>query len=370
MNLVTHLDERLWRSIQSSYESRNFTGAILDGIYFLSDLIREKTGLESDGTTLVGQAFGGKTPKLRVNTLQTESEKNIQAGIEQLMRGLYRAVRNPRSHEKYTDNQKDADAIILFTNYLLGIIDQAKTRFSKSEFLNRVFDPDFVKKARYAELLAAEVPPKQRLEVMLDLFRKKETGDGTRLSFFVSALLPKLNAQQKKEFLAAVSEELRVVNSNKTIRYILQIFPVDTLKLCAEDARMRLEGRLIESIREGTYDEGSGTWHAGALGTWATEYCEHFLLKDELVDALVSKIRSENPLENDYLLHSFWDILTRLVDPPTQYIVSLLKKKLQKGDKRFYDVLTSVWEEGEWTKPFTKEVEVFVARIPDDDIPF
>ena len=109
MNLETILVKRLWESIQSSYEARNFTGAILDAIYSLSDLIREKTGLQSDGTTLVGQALGGKSPKLKVNRLQTESEKNVQSGIEQILRGLFQAVRNPRSHEKRVDTQKDAD---------------------------------------------------------------------------------------------------------------------------------------------------------------------------------------------------------------------------------------------------------------------
>jgi len=78
MNLESKIEERLWKMIQNSYEDRNYTGAIHDAIYFLSDLIREKSGLESDGVSLIGQAFGGKSPKLKVNKLQSESDKNIQ----------------------------------------------------------------------------------------------------------------------------------------------------------------------------------------------------------------------------------------------------------------------------------------------------
>jgi uncharacterized protein (TIGR02391 family) len=63
---------------------------------------------------LVGQAFGGKTPKLRVNKLQTESDQDIQKGTENLLLGLYQSIRNPRSHGKLTDTKEDADAIILF----------------------------------------------------------------------------------------------------------------------------------------------------------------------------------------------------------------------------------------------------------------
>jgi len=153
MNVEAVLDTRLWQAVQNSYESGNYTGAILDALHFLSNLIREKTGLESDGVALAGQAFGGKSPKLKVNKLQSESDKNVQRGIEQLVRGIYQGIRNPRSHEKYTDSEKDAEAIILFINYLIKTIEQSKSPFTKSDFLKRVFDPDFVRNERYAKLL-------------------------------------------------------------------------------------------------------------------------------------------------------------------------------------------------------------------------
>ena len=77
INIETALDNRLWKAIQSSCEKENYTGAILDSIHFLGDLIREKSGLEVDGVALVGQAFGGDSPKLKVGKLQTESGRNV-----------------------------------------------------------------------------------------------------------------------------------------------------------------------------------------------------------------------------------------------------------------------------------------------------
>jgi len=89
LNLEPRLDHRLWAVIATSYESGNYTGAILDSIHFLGELIREKTGLEGDGVSLVGQAFGGQNPKLKVTKLQTESDGNVQKGVEQFLRGIY-----------------------------------------------------------------------------------------------------------------------------------------------------------------------------------------------------------------------------------------------------------------------------------------
>jgi uncharacterized protein (TIGR02391 family) len=107
MNLETRLESRLWDAVQASVEARNYKSAILDAIHFLTDTIRERSGLEGDGVALVGAAFGGASPKLKVNRLQTESELNVQKGVESLLRGLYQAVRNPRAHEGVADSEPD-----------------------------------------------------------------------------------------------------------------------------------------------------------------------------------------------------------------------------------------------------------------------
>jgi uncharacterized protein (TIGR02391 family) len=378
MNIETLLDQRLLSAIQSTYSDRNFTGAILDAIYFLSDLIREKTALQSDGTALAGQALGGKSPRLKVNKLETESERNIQAGVEQLLRGLYQAVRNPRSHGKHLDKQEDADAIILFINYLAHIIDQSKAPFTKSEFLKRVFDPLFVEKERYAQLLASEIPPKYRLEVILDVFRSRETGEGKKLAYFVSALLPKLTKEQKSQLYSAMSEELKLSDSDAAIRTIIEIFPNDSLSHLDESARLRTENKLIQSITQGSFTEWKGRCNAGALGTWASSCCDYFLLKTDLFNVLTHKLSSTNPEEQAYVFHFFWNALVRLFNPPPQRLVNVIKIQLKKGNKALHDKLTVMQSFGdtEWAEAFKAEIEAFKEQEPtpeqpdDNDIPF
>ena len=189
MNIETSLSEPLRRAVQSAYERREYTAAILDAVYYLSEVIRERSGLDSDGVALVGQAFGGKPPRLKVNKLESESDRSVQQGIESMLRGFYQAIRNPRSHEKHTDSEQDADAIILFVDFLLRIILQSKAPFEKKDFLKRVFDSDFVESDRYANLLVQDIPANKRVEVFIDAFRMKHTGNGSKLLFFFRALL-------------------------------------------------------------------------------------------------------------------------------------------------------------------------------------
>lgn len=378
MNIETRLDPRLWQSIQNSYESRNYTGAILDALYFLNDLIREKTGLGSDGITLAGQAFGGNSPKLKVNKLQSESDWNVQRGTEQLLRGIYQSIRNPRSHEKYTDTAEDAESIIFFINYLTKIIDQSKPPFTKSAFLKRVFDPDFVETEKYAKLLVKEIPVKQRLEIFIDVYRQKETGSGKKLRYFVSALLNRLNKEEKSQVYQLVSEELKHTDSKDTLRLSLQILPSSCWKHLEEVARLRIENKLIESIKDGRYIEEKEKCLSGALGTWATNIKQqHYLLKYELIDTLLRKLRSSDITEQDYVFSYFFDYLTHLEDPPRPRTIRIITKGLDDGDKRFYDALFSTMEYGlkSWKEAFKKPFENFVESEPtrevtEDDIPF
>lgn len=379
MNIETRIDSRLWQIIQSSYENRNYTGAILDAIYFLGDLIREKAGLESDGVTLVGKAFGGKTPKLKVNKLQSESDWNIQKGLEQILRGVYQSIRNPRSHKKYTDTAEDAQAIILFINYLIRIIEQSKTPFTKSAFLDRVFDPDFVTSDRYAELLVKEIPKNQRLEVFIEVYRKKETGDRYNLKFFVHALLKLLKQEEKSQVYGLVSDELNSTNDEDAIRHILKIFPSSCWEHYDEAGRLRIENKLIKDIKNGQYEKTTSRCigGAGALGTWATNISEHFLLKDQLVSTLLFKLESPYRTHQDYVFTYFISDSFNLMDQPTQGLVRVFTKGLKNGDKRFYDAMRGqlLFGSKEWKKAFGELVENFVESeetiyIPEDDIPF
>src|ERR1039457_3624148 len=135
VNLQSRLEERLWKAIEGTYQNRNYSGAILDASHYMGQVIREKSGLESDGMALVGAAFGGKNPILKLTKLQTESDKNIQSGVEQILRGFYQAIRNPRSHQKMTDTLEDADALILMVNYLVRLIDQSRSPYDQDTFL-------------------------------------------------------------------------------------------------------------------------------------------------------------------------------------------------------------------------------------------
>lgn len=78
--------------------------------------IRERTGLLSDGNTLVREALEGDNPRIRINTMGTPSEKSEQAGFADLIRGVISMFRNPTAHVPRVEwDMTEADALDLLS---------------------------------------------------------------------------------------------------------------------------------------------------------------------------------------------------------------------------------------------------------------
>lgn len=377
-NLETIIAEGLWGAIESHYKANDYTNAIRDGVFYLSDVIRKRTGFASDGVTLVGQAFGGKRPKLKVNKLQTESDWNVQKGIESILRGIYQAIRNPRSHQTYKDSKEDAEAIIIFIDYLLRIIEQSRAPFTVDEFLERVFDPMFPNQKRYAELLVREIPVKQRLELMIELFKRKECDTGQGLKQVPRGILKKLKSSETRELYKIISDELVTTNSTNTMLLTLKMLPADAWLKLDELSRRRVENQLLESLRSGMYDRLEEKCTAGGFGTW-TKFGVS-LIKRDICVVLLNKLGSDNEEEQDYVFQYFFGALLTILPQEAKYLGSkakrIINEGLKSGDRRFYDAVGWVMhsEDDFWQTALSDAYESFQeaepSSIAEDDIPF
>ncbi|MGF6095272.1 TIGR02391 family protein [Pseudomonas sp. 18175] len=375
MNLETKITTELWASIRTSYDKQDFTGAILDAFHFLSDLLRKKSGAEGDGAALIGSALGGTAPKIKLNKLQTESEQNIQRGMETTLRGMYQTFRNPRSHEKFSDTEEDAQVIIIFIGYIVRQIDSAKSQFSREDFLKRVMDPDFFPNNRYSDLLVSEIPAGQLLEVFLDTYRSKTSGKIENLRFFFNSILQKLNTDQLRQAHEAISEELKTADDETTIRYIVGSLGAACWEQIHETARLRIENRLIKSIKEGRYNIKQERTLDGSLGTWATCIFSKMLLKQEALRAILGSFNSKNTERENYVFKFISASTINLSEQTPFGYDELFTRKIKAGDNRYYEAIIM----GEFWSPMSDALKEatnsFTPALPtydpfDDDVPF
>lgn len=370
MNLETNVSEELWRAIRTTYENKNYTGAIQDAVYFLSDRLREKSDLEGDGQSLVGEALGGENPRLKVTRLESETEWSIQRGTEFLLRGIYAAIRNPRSHEKHADSKQDADSIISFIDYLLRVIGASKAPFNISEFMERVLDPDFVETQEYGELLVDEIPRKKRLEVAFRTYREKEKVTTKQLRIVIRALLKKLSEEAAKEFFRVVTEELKSTTESSTIRAAIRSLPPEKWPEVGRIARIRIENKLFEEIKDGRYDSQRERCLSGSLGTWTQSITKYIERQNRLGHLLIRKLTSGNSAEQNYVFNYFFHDFRTLLDSPPKALQRVVLDGLQSGDKRFYDGVSGqlFWTEDDWWgDEIEKAMDNFQESEPEDE---
>lgn len=105
----------------------NYFHAVFEATKSIADKIRGKSGLMTDGSRLIDEAFGGTLPLLAFNTLQTETERSEHTGFMSLLKGLFSTFRNTTAHvpkTKWNINEQDALDILTFMSLLHRRLDE------------------------------------------------------------------------------------------------------------------------------------------------------------------------------------------------------------------------------------------------------
>ena len=115
------------RFCQAELLQDNYFHAVFEATKSIADKIREKSGLTSDGSRLVDEAFGGNSPLLAFNTLKTETERSEHTGLMNLLKGLFGTFRNTTAHVpkiKWVIDEQDAVDMLTFVSLLHRRLDQ------------------------------------------------------------------------------------------------------------------------------------------------------------------------------------------------------------------------------------------------------
>jgi uncharacterized protein (TIGR02391 family) len=101
--------------------------AVLNSIVAVFDLMRKRTGLNSDGRELVGEVLSADRPRLVLSDLKTESGRNDQVGFLQILQGAYQGIRNPKAHSLQHDlDELKAAQHLVFASLLARRISEAR----------------------------------------------------------------------------------------------------------------------------------------------------------------------------------------------------------------------------------------------------
>lgn len=372
-NIKGLIDERLWNEIKRNYLGEQYSNAVLDAVQFLGDLIREMSGEDGDGYSLIGTVFNTKNPKIKVNHLRTQTDKDIQSGIMLLLQGFYRAIRNERVHEKKIDTEQDAYEIILFVNHIIRIIDKSKGKFTIENTIRRVFDDNFLPREDYVKHIVKMIPATKKFEVAVEVLRnREESKNKTDLAVFWNLLKIDLKKDEIKNIRDEISESLRYADTNNEITSIVFIVGEDWQNL-DHDARLRAENTLIRNLPDFLSDGSRG-------GPTSKEFIhiskalfylyndDMMELKTEFAERVFSLLLNESYLLTEFLINSFGEILRSLDSQTKSYeLEKIIIRKLKGGSKIFESYVKRYYSES---------ASEMIAHMPidfddmDDELPF
>ena len=384
MDLNDIVSEDIYLVIKNKYDNQLYSDAILDSIKYLTNIIREKSKVGGDGAGLIGQAFGGQSPKIKINKMATTSEIDEQKGYEQILRGIYCGIRNPRSHEQYQDVKEAAGVISPFINYLAEMIKSTKSYFQLEEYKNRVFDPLFVEREDYAEMLVNEIPSDEIVNTSISILQDRNRGESEKLDIYFKALFNKMDRSQYDSLMKSISNELKIAQQNNDIVSIVRLIEPKFWPILDDDVKIRIENVIIESVREGYYDMYEGI-KKGHLGTWARDIGGYFKLRRELGEAIIEQLNSNWYAQNyiaEYFIYNLSsiiidsDLIRRCCNNISYATLSNNAKHLKKLLKDNFSFFPTQWKElilryGLKYKEYDIEYFESLRKLNvEDDLPF
>lgn len=119
------LHPEIARAASNLYKDGHYANAVEASVKALNGLVRLRSGLEFDGSTLMERAFNPSNPALKFNALADQSDKDEQKGFMMMFSGAVAGLRNPRAHGFIEDDPERALEFIAFVSLLAKLLDSA-----------------------------------------------------------------------------------------------------------------------------------------------------------------------------------------------------------------------------------------------------
>jgi uncharacterized protein (TIGR02391 family) len=347
MEIKQLVSDDVWAVIKDNYEKGSYTIAVTNLIQYANEIVRDKSGLSLDNTKLMDAVFFGQTPKLKINKFQTDTEKDIQAGVGHLLKGLCLAIRNPRAHERYNDKIETADKIILFIDFILEFVRDSKQPALVDDWIEFVFDENFNSTKEYAEIVLQEIPEKKRYDLLVSIFRNRGRAKQNLLNNLVNELMNTIKPEETDEFFENLNKELLHCSDNKNLRMFLSLFPPEKWERLIPLAKLRVEHMIQKSLEEGMmfiseddYKEPEYTCNSqGSLSTWAVNFIEYFDTKEKILKELSNKLGNKDVDVRNFVFQYFKSIVFDAHTIKCGLLNWGIKKSLGFYDKVTYDAI-------------------------------
>jgi len=121
-----NLHPEIARAASKLYSDGHYSNAVEASVKALNGLVRLRSGIEADGSSLMERAFNPSSPSIKFNALADQSDRDEQKGFMMMFSGAVSGLRNPRAHKFINGDPERALEFIAFVSLLAKLLDGAQ----------------------------------------------------------------------------------------------------------------------------------------------------------------------------------------------------------------------------------------------------
>lgn len=376
------MKEVLKESIKMHYENKDYTEVIRDAILCLMNEIRKKSDLQDDdGVDLINKAFSEKKALIKVNKMQTQTEKNKHRGINDLSKGIVEYFRNPMSHAKQNYSKEIADALlVIIDKVLLEEIMQSKSINSIEDWYLEVTSELCPNTNRYAKNLADNIPNNKVYELIVQLYRKKENLKDEKITI-INELIKKLDKEEFAEYCSIIETDI-FGKSKEDVVKILNFISERVWQNFNDLSKVKIEDMVLEDIKKCNVYTTDNSFdfdvvrEYGNIAIGAKHLFKLFENKKEIVECVYEKLitAKNNEFEFDFLIENFFEIVSQERKPEYDLLDCINDRLRYRNKPIWFDTfkrkLKVLPMDNDWHKTFDDIFGVFTFSDNDVDLPF
>lgn len=116
---------KIVKASKSLFETKHYPQAVFEAFKAIEIYVKKRSGVNGlVGQSLMMNVFDSNNPKLKINALQTDSDKDEQEGYRFIFAGVMRGIKDPKSHDDIIQNDpKRTLQLLSLANLLIQIVD-------------------------------------------------------------------------------------------------------------------------------------------------------------------------------------------------------------------------------------------------------
>lgn len=373
-------------AIKSHYNNKDYTEVVRDALLCMATEIRKKSDLaDDDGVDLINKAFSEKNPLIKINKLSTTTEKNKQAGIRDLSKGLIEYFRNPMSHSKQTYSKRIADAIlVLLDDVILDEIMDSRSINSIEDWFLEISNDLFPNTERYATNLVTTIPENKRLDLSVLLYQNRDKLTKSK-DKVINELLKNLKPEEFKEYCEVIEKDLFGKIDENQIISLLKFITEAIWTNFSELTKTKLEDLILENTKTleivdyEDFNEGYIHYENGTILVNCLHILNLFSNKMDIIDILFEKYVDCNEPTQIFITDNYINIMINdNVDIKESFVDYIIERLKYRNKPYWYDRIRKIIQN--LTKDsklymrlhtaFNVDIEEMPFKIEVDDLPF